>query len=121
MSMTITYDGTVFDMSGANTPDADLPVSVDEAGGVRRNYYGTATNWQRYRKHVLPLTWTGVSSTVLGSIQPLSTWTGAVYGTGFDSAMFGATAVNWVVETSSYSADLTGLNSYTVSLTLMEK
>ena len=121
MSMVVTYDGTVFDMSGANVPDADLPVSVTEAGGVRRNYYGTASNWQRYRKHTLSLTWTGVSSTVLGSIQPLSEWTGIVYGTGFDSAMFGATSVNWVVETASYSADLTGLNSYTVSLTLQER
>lgn len=121
LPMTVTYDGTVFEMSSANAPDAMIPVDVDHAGAVRRNYYGTASSWERWRKHTVELTWTGITAAVLGSIQPLSEYTGIVYGTNFDGDMFGATSVNFRVITDSWSAELSGLNAYTVKLTMVEQ
>jgi hypothetical protein len=118
--MTVTYNGTEFVMDTYRTPDAPLNVSVDEAGGMRRNYYGTAASWQRWRKHSVDFVWTGVTAEVVGSLEPISKFTGIVYGTNCDSNMFGAVYVNFRVITDSWQAELSGLNAYTVSMTWVE-
>lgn len=118
--MSVTYDGTEYVMDSYRTPDAPLNVTVEEAGGVRRNFYGTASNWQRWRKHTVDFAWTGVTAEVVGSLQPISEFTGIVYGTNCDSSMFGASYVNFRVVTDSWQAELSGLNSYTVSMTWVE-
>ena len=120
MSITLVYDGTTADLSGANVPDSPMGIGLLTMGGVRRTYLGTAKIWSRWSKHYVELTWTGISSTVLGTLEPLSTTTDTVYGTGFDSNVFSSEYVNFKVKHDSWRVQPTGLNSYTVSLRFEE-
>lgn len=120
MSITLVYDGTTADLSGANVPDSPLDIGLITSGGVRRTYLGTAKIWERWAKHYVEMSWTGVSSAVVGTIQSLSETTDTVYGTGFDANVFTSQYVNFKVNRNSWRVQPTGLNSYNISLRFEE-
>jgi len=120
MSITLVYDGTTADLSGANVPDSPIGIGLLTVGGIRRTYLGTAKIWSRWAKHYVEMTWTGISSTVVGTLEPLSSTTETIYGTGFDTNVFTTQYVNFKVQQSSWTVQPTGLNSYTVKLRFEE-
>lgn len=120
MSITLVYDGTTADLSGANVPDSPLGIGPITMGGVRRTYLGTAKIWSRWQKHYVEMSWSGISSEVLGSITPLSTTTETIFGTGFDTNVFSSQYVDFKSVHSSWRVQPTGLNSYNVSLRFEE-
>lgn len=120
MSITLVYDGTTVDLSGANVPDSPLDIDPINMGGIRRTYLGTAKIWNRWAKNIVTMTWSGVSSDVVGTLKPLSATTETVYGTGFDSNLFTSQYVNFKVNRDSWRVQPTGLNSYNISLRFEE-
>ena len=121
MSITLVYDGTTADLSGANVPDDPLDIRVIAASGVRRTYLGIAKAWSRYSKHSVEMTWTGIPSAVVGTLKSLSDTTDIIYGTGFDANVFDSANVNFLVDKQSWTVQPSGLNSYNVTLRFEER
>ena len=116
MSITLVYDGTTVSLDGERVPDNPIDTRPVSVSGVRRTFLGAAKAWSRYRKFSVTMTWTNIPSSVLGSLDGLSDTTEDVYGTGFDDNVFSTQYVNFKVDKKSWNPQMTGLNSYTVSL-----
>jgi len=121
MSITMVYDGTTAALSDANVPDSPLDIKTISVSGVRRTYLGIAKVWTRYAKHSVGMTWSNVSSEVVGTLKSLSDTTDIIYGTGFDAVVFDSQYVNFLVDKQSWTVQDSGLNSYNVFLLFEER
>ena len=116
MSISLVYDGTTVSLDGERVFDSPMDVKPITVSGVRRTYLGAAVAWSRYRKFAVTMTWTGIPSSVLGSLDGLSDTIETVFGTGFDANVFSTQYVNFKVDKDSWDPKPSGLNSYDVSL-----
>ncbi len=120
MSISLVYDGTTVTLDSDRVPDNPLDIRPIAASGVRRTYLGAAKVWDRFSKHTVGMTWTGIPSAVLGSLKALSDTTDTIYGTGFDANVFDSQYVNFVADKKSWTVECSGLNSYNATLRFEE-
>ena len=118
MSISLVYDGTTITLDSERVPDSPIGINPITVSGIRRTFLGVAKAWSRYRKYSVDFTWTNIPDSVLGSLEGMSDTTETVYGTGFDTNIFSSTNVNFKVDKQSWSVKESGVNAYTVTLTL---